>query len=67
MIHERDLSLIELDEDQSATINTNVYEGERLIAIVDVVITVLKAEDGHLTLAVHQDTRHGINVEDSLI
>ncbi len=57
MAQQRDLSTIDLDVGESATIHTRIHKGVALLATVEATITVLKAEDGHLTLAVDQDTK----------
>ena len=52
----QDLSIIELAEDATANIHTDVYVDDTLVAVVNAKITVLTAEDGHVSLAVDQET-----------
>ncbi len=59
MATERDISIMDLDRGEAATILTNAYVGDECVAVVKVHILVLEAKDDHLTLLVEQDTEHG--------
>lgn len=55
-MNKRDISTLDLDRGETADIHTKVYVGRVLVAQVHAEITVLEAEDGHLILAVDQNT-----------
>ena len=56
MSQQNDLSILDLDVGDGATIHTRVHKGVVLLATVEVHIMVLEADDGHLKLSVEQNT-----------